>query len=47
MYVYCLAEKLENDGHIDVLYRDLEKAFDTVPHIRLLRKLKNITCMQT
>jgi hypothetical protein len=33
-------EKLENGGQIDVLYTDLEKAFDRVPHRRLLRKLK-------
>jgi len=33
-------EKLENGGRIDVLYTDLEKAFDRVPHKRLLRKLK-------
>ena len=33
-------EKLDNGGRIDVLYADLEKAFDRVPHRRLLRKLK-------
>ena len=33
-------EKLDNGGRIDVLYTDLEKAFDKVPHRRLLRKLK-------
>ena len=33
-------EKLDNGGRIDVLYTDLEKAFDRVPHRRLLRKLK-------
>jgi len=32
--------KLETGGQIDVLYTDLEKAFDRVPHRRLLRKLK-------
>jgi len=40
-------EKLENGGRIDVLYTDLEKAFDRVPHRRLLRKLKNITYIRT
>jgi len=33
-------EKLENGERIDVLYADLEKAFDRIPHRRLLRKLK-------
>jgi len=33
-------EKLEIVGHIDVLYTDLEKVFDTISHSRLLRKLK-------
>jgi len=32
-------EKLENGGRIGVLKTDLEKAFDRVPHRRLLRKL--------
>ena len=31
---------LENGGQIDVLYTDLEKAFDRVPHARLISKLK-------
>jgi hypothetical protein len=30
---------LENKGQIDVIYTDLEKAFDKVPHKRLLSKL--------
>jgi len=30
---------LENGGQIDVIYTDLEKAFDKVPHQRLLSKL--------
>jgi len=34
-------EKLVNGGRIDVLYTDLEKAFDRVPHRRVLRKLKS------
>jgi hypothetical protein len=32
-------EQLENGGHIDVVYTDFEKAFDKVPHKRLLNKL--------
>jgi len=27
-------------GQIDVIYTDLEKAFDKVPHHRLVKKLK-------
>jgi len=33
-------ETLESGGKIDVVYTDFEKAFDKVPHKRLLRKLK-------
>ena len=32
--------KLENGGQIDVIYTDLEKAFDKVPHKYLIYKLK-------
>lgn len=32
-------EQLENGGHIDVVYSDFEKAFDKVPHKRLINKL--------
>ena len=32
-------EQLENGGHIAVVYTDFEKAFDKVPHKRLLNKL--------
>jgi len=30
---------LEEEGQIDVIYTDFEKAFDRVPHKRLLRLL--------
>jgi hypothetical protein len=32
-------EQLENGGQIDVIYTDFEKAFNKVPHKRLIRKL--------
>ena len=32
-------ECLESGGQIDVIYTDLEKAFDKVPHKRLISKL--------
>ena len=32
-------ESLESGGQIDVIYTDLEKAFDKVPHKRLISKL--------
>ena len=31
-------EKIDNYNSIDTIYLDFQKAFDTVPHIRLLRK---------
>jgi hypothetical protein len=34
-------DSLESGGHIDVIYTDLEKAFDKVPHRRLISKLKS------
>ena len=35
-------EALESGGRIDVIYTDFEKAFDKVPHRRLLSKLYKI-----
>ena len=32
-------ELLENGGQIDVVYTDLQKAFDKIPHKRLISKL--------
>ena len=34
-------ECLETGGQIDVIYTDLEKAFDKVPHKRLISKLRS------
>jgi len=36
-----LTEYLENGGQIDAIYTDFEKAFDKVPHKRLLSKLRS------
>lgn len=32
-------EYLENGGQVDVMYSDFEKAFDKIPHKRLISKL--------
>jgi hypothetical protein len=37
-----VAEHLDNGEAVDVLYLDFQKAFDKVPHVRLLAKLKEI-----
>jgi hypothetical protein len=34
-------EQLESGGRVDVIYTDLEKAFDKVPHQRLISKLRS------
>ena len=34
------SEELDNKNCIDILYLDFQKAFDSVPHQRLLTKLK-------
>jgi hypothetical protein len=34
-------EDAESGGQIDTVYIDFEKAFDKVPHIRLLSKLNS------
>ena len=36
--VFC-SDSLEVVGQIDVIYTDLEKAFDKVPHQKLVEKL--------
>jgi len=39
--------KLDSGAQIDATYTDLAKAFDTVPHQRLLRKLKSYSLNDT
>ena len=34
-------EALDNDHIIDIIYTDFQKAFDSVPHKRLLSKIKS------
>ena len=40
-------ECLESGGQIDCVYMDFEKAFDTVPHKRLISKLKSYNVNST
>lgn len=39
-YFEELEDALDNGDKLDVVYLDCRKAFDTVPHLRLLEKLK-------
>jgi len=40
-------ESLETGGRIDVIYTDFEKAFDKVPHKRLISKLRSYKLHQS
>ena len=40
-FTKTFASYLEYGGQIDVMYSDFEKAFDKVPHNRLINKLKS------
>ena len=35
-----VAEQLDSGEEVDVIYLDFQKAFDKVPRVRLLKKLK-------
>ena len=38
----CIIDLLESDVPVDLIYFDFSKAFDRVPHYRLLYKLENL-----
>ena len=40
-YLNSCAETIVNGGATDTIYLDFAKAFDTVPHLRLIGKLKS------
>ena len=40
-YLNSCAETIVNGGVTDTIYLDFAKAFDTVPHLRLIGKLKS------
>jgi hypothetical protein len=40
--MYDWSEEIENGDCIDAIYLDFIKAFDSVPHLRLIRKMRNL-----
>ena len=40
-YLECCAKKVANGEVVDVVYLDFQKAFDKVPHARLIKKLRS------
>ena len=40
MYVKNRQKKMDNKSSIDIIYLDFQKAFDTLPHKRLITKFK-------
>jgi len=41
MFLDLVTDSLDNQDNVDVIYLDFAKAFDKVPHGRLLDKLKS------
>ena len=37
-----IVTSLENGNPVDMIYLDIQKAFDSVPHMRLLKKIYNL-----
>lgn len=40
--LYNITKCLDEGDTVDVIYLDFQKAFDTVPHVRLLRKMASL-----
>ena len=42
MFWPCMSHMIENKDPVDIIYFDFRKAFDTVPHVRLLKKIRSL-----
>ena len=41
-YIECLTKNVDEGATVDVIYLDFSKAFDSVPHDRLLMKMRSV-----